>query len=108
MPAATSTIRLEARIGTDLYSMVKRAAELQGRTLADFVVAAVQKAAQHAIEQAEVIRLSRVDQACFALLLLSPPQWAPALERAFARRRRLLHELCAVPGVPECEGGSRA
>jgi GNAT superfamily N-acetyltransferase len=46
MPAATSTARLEARISTDLHSMLKRAAELQGRTMTDFVVSAVQDAAQ--------------------------------------------------------------
>ena len=90
MPAATSTARLEARISTELHSMLKRAAELQGRTMTDFVVAAVRDAAQRAIEQAEVIRLSLADQECFARALLSPPPPAPALERAFARRGKLL------------------
>ena len=46
MPVAISTARLEARISTDLHSMLKRAAELQGRTMTDFVVSAVQDAAQ--------------------------------------------------------------
>ncbi len=90
MPAAISTARLEARISTDLHAMLKRAAELQGRTMTDFVVAAVQDAAQRAIEQNEIIRLSLADQQCFAQALLSPPQPAQALERAFARRRTLL------------------
>jgi uncharacterized protein (DUF1778 family) len=90
MPAAISTARLEARISTDLHVMLKRAAELQGRTMTDFVVAAVQDAAQRTIEQAEVVRLSMADQACFAQALLSPPPAAPALERAFARRDALL------------------
>ena len=90
MPTTTSTARLEARISPDLHSMLKRAAELQGRTMTDFVVAAVQEAAQRAIEQSEVIRLSLADQKCFALALLSPPQPSPALKRAFARRSKLL------------------
>ncbi|GAB2727681.1 DUF1778 domain-containing protein [Melaminivora jejuensis] len=90
MSATPSTARLEARISTDLHAMLKRAAELQGRTVTDFVVAAVQEAAQHAIEQAEVIRLSLADQECFAQALLAPPQPAPALRRAFARRGKLL------------------
>lgn len=81
MPTANTTVRLDARISTDLHAMLKRAADLQGRTMADFVVAAVQDAAQRAIEQAEVVRLSLADQA-----LLSTPQSAPALERAFERR----------------------
>ncbi len=55
MPQPFSTARLEARISTDLHSMLKRAAELQGRTMTDFVVAAVQDAAQRAIEQVEII-----------------------------------------------------
>jgi uncharacterized protein (DUF1778 family) len=91
-PVATSTARLEARISTELHAMLKRAAELQGRTMTDFVVAAVQDAAQHAIEQAEVVRLSLADQECFAQALLSPPEPAPALQRAFERRRRLLRD----------------
>jgi len=89
MPLA-ATARLEARISVDLHAALKRAAELQGRTMTDFVVSAVQEAAQRAIEQAEIIRLSLADQECFAQALLSPPEPAPALQRAFARRRNLL------------------
>ena len=87
---SAATARLEARISTDLHAMLKRAAELQGRTMTDFVVAAVQDAAQNAITQSEVIRLSLADQECFAQALLSPPKASPALKRAFTRRRKLL------------------
>ena len=90
MPTTATTARLEARISSDLHSMLKRAAELQGRTMTDFVVAAVQSAAERAIEQAEIVRLSMADQECFAQALLSPPKQAPALKRAFARRAKLL------------------
>jgi uncharacterized protein (DUF1778 family) len=55
-------------------------------------VAAVQDAAQRAIEQAEVLRLSLADQERFAQALLSTPEAAPALQRAFERRRRLLRD----------------
>ena len=87
---STATARLEARVSPEVHAMLKRAAELQGRTLTDFVVSAAQDAARQAIEQAEVIRLSLADQACFAEALLAPPRPTPALERAFARRRQLL------------------
>jgi uncharacterized protein (DUF1778 family) len=90
MPAAITTARLEVRISTDLHAMLKRAAELQGRTMTDFVVSAVQEAAQRAIEQAEVVRLSRADQECFAQALLSPPEPEPILLRAFERSKALL------------------
>ena len=88
--AAIATARLEARISTDLHALLKRAAELQGRTMTDFVVSAVQEAAQRAIEQSEVIRLSLADQECFAQALLAPPKPNVALQRAFERRNKLL------------------
>jgi uncharacterized protein (DUF1778 family) len=90
MGSATSTARLEARISTDLHALLKRAAELQGRTMTDFVVGAVQDAAQRAVQQADVVRLSLADQECFAKALMKPAKPAPALKRAFARRRKLL------------------
>lgn len=86
----TPTARLEARISPDLHALLKRAAELRGCTLTDFVVSAVREAAQRAIEQSEIIRLSLADQECFARALLTPPEPAPALKRAFARRRQLV------------------
>jgi len=89
MPSSTTTARLEARISTDLHAMLKRAAELQGRTMTDFVVSAVRDAAQRAIEQAEVIRLSLADQQRFAAALLSPPRPSAALRRAMTRHDEL-------------------
>ena len=66
--------------------------------MTDFVVAAVQDAAQRAIEQSEVSRLSRADSECFAQALRSPPHPTPALERAFASRRKLLRAECLMVG----------
>lgn len=90
MSSTVPTARLEARISTHLHAMLKRAAELEGRTMTDFVVSAVQDAAQRAIEQAEVVKLTLADQECFARALLAPALPVPALARAFARRRKLL------------------
>lgn len=90
MTTAVSTARLEARISTELHAMLKHAADIQGRTMTDFVVAAVQQAARQAIEQAEVMRLTMADQENFANALLAPPKPAPALKRAFAKRRKLI------------------
>ncbi|MCX7693327.1 DUF1778 domain-containing protein [Tepidimonas taiwanensis] len=87
---SVATARLEARISAELHALIKRAAALQGRTVTDFVVSTVQDAARRAIEESEVIRLTLSDQEHFAQALLSPPPAAPALERAFARRRKLL------------------
>ena len=90
MPSAAPTARLEARISTELHAMLKRAAEIQGHSLTDFVVSAVQEAAQHAIKQGEVVRLSLANSERFAQALLSPPAPSQALGRAFGRRPKLL------------------
>ena len=87
---AAAAARLEARISPELHKLLKRAAEVQGRSLTDFVVTAVQDAAQRAIEQSELIRLSLADQELFAKTLLSPPEPSPALRRAMARHDTLL------------------
>lgn len=90
MPTTIATSRLEARISTDLHALLKRAAEVQGRTMTDFVISAVQEAAQRAIEQSDLMRLSLADQACFADTLISPPKATSALKRAFVRRKKLV------------------
>jgi hypothetical protein len=64
-----------------------------------FVASAAQEAAQRAIEQAEIIRLSFADLSFFAEALLSPPVPNPALQRAFVRRQKLLKTACAVPAI---------
>ncbi len=86
----TRTARIEARIAPEALAVVKRAAELQGRSVSDFVVAAAQEAAHRTIEETEIIRLSVEDQRVLAEALLNPPDPAPALVRAAARYRRLV------------------
>jgi len=70
--------------------VVRRAAEIQGRSVSDFVVAAAQEAAQRTITEIEVIRLSREAQEKFAALLLCPPAPAPALKKAFERHHAVI------------------
>jgi len=84
----TRTSRIEARISPDALAIVKRAAEIQGRSLSDFVVAAAQEAAHRTIEETQIIRLSVEDQEAFAEAVLNPPPLAPAMERAIERYRR--------------------
>jgi len=84
------TARIEARIAPDALAVVKRAAEIQGRSVSDFVVAAAQEAAHRTLDEATLIRLSAEDQRRFVDLLLTPPPLAPALERAREAHARLI------------------
>lgn len=87
---APKAARLETRISSELMSMLRHAAQLQDRTLTDFVVGAAQEAARRAIAQANLVQISLTDQERFAQALIDPPKPNAALKRAFARRRKLL------------------
>lgn len=89
---STRSTRLEARISPDALAVVKRAAEIQGRSLSDFVVAAAQDAAQRTIAETQLVRLSVADQRTFAEAIANPPEPAPALQRAKASHRRLVSD----------------
>ena len=84
-----ATARLEARLPANVHAMLKRAAQIQGRTLTDFVVGAAQEAALRTIEQTQIIQLSAQDQLRFAQALLDPPKPNAALMRASEHHRRL-------------------
>ena len=86
----TRTARVEARIAPEALAVVRRAAELQGRSVSDFLVAAALKDAQRTIEDVQIVRLSVDDQQRFADLLLNPPALAPAMKRALKARKRLI------------------
>lgn len=94
MKTATTnrTARLEARITPDALVVVRRAAELQGRSVSDFVVVATLEAAQKTIAEIEIVCLSREAQERFAMLLLHPPTPTTALKKAFKGHRSLIME----------------
>ena len=83
--ATEQTARLEARLPASIYATLKRAAELKGRSITDFVVSAAHEAAQRAIEEEGIIRLSAEDQLRFAETLINPPPPNEALGRAKRR-----------------------
>lgn len=95
MPTPTDTnrvSRIEARIAPDVLSAVKRAAEIEGRSVSDFVVAAARAAAERTIEEAQIIRLSLADQEHIATVLASSPAASKALDRAFAAHKELIRD----------------
>jgi uncharacterized protein (DUF1778 family) len=86
------TARIDARLAPEALAMVRRAAEIEGRTVSDFVVDAAQQAARKTIEDTHIIRLAAEDQLRFAKMLLEPAPLTPAMERARAAHARLTQE----------------
>jgi uncharacterized protein (DUF1778 family) len=89
---STRAARVEARIAPDMLAVARRAAELQGRSVSDFLVPAGLEAARRTIEETQIIRLSVEDQQRFAATLLDSPPLAPAMEHALAAHDRLIRE----------------
>jgi uncharacterized protein (DUF1778 family) len=90
MAQETKTTRVHARIAPQALEVVKRAAELQGRSVSDFMIAAAQEAAYRTIEENQIIRLSVEDQRAFADAILNPPAPNDALRRAAEAYRDLV------------------
>lgn len=87
---STRSKRIEARIAPEVLATVRRAAEMQGRSLSEFVVQAAEQAAQRTIENLQVVRLSSEDQIRFVESLLNEnAEPAPAMRRAAEHHRNL-------------------
>jgi len=70
-----TTARLEARLPNDVHALLKRAAEIEGRTLNRFCSYRRRvKPLAGPIEATEIIRLSVEDQRQIAEALLNPPE----------------------------------
>jgi uncharacterized protein (DUF1778 family) len=86
----TRSARLEARISPDVLAAVKRAAEIEGRSVSDFVVDAARHAAERTIEETQIIRFSLADQMRVAAILAAPPTPSAGLDRAMDAHRALI------------------
>ena len=77
--------RLEARVTPETKSLLQQAADLEGRTLTDFVIASVQAEAYRVIERHHKLKLSQEDSKVFVEALLNPPLPNDALKSAALR-----------------------
>lgn len=84
--------RLEARLTPEQKSLFLRAAEVQGRSLTDFVISSALEKASQVLTEMALIRLNAAESQAFASALLSEPRKTPNLEKAFEHRRRLIEE----------------
>lgn len=84
----TKTARLEARITAEQKELIERAAAYEGRSVSDFVVAIVQRAAKDVIQEHELLRLNESQSRTFVETLLNPPEANEPLQRAADEYRR--------------------
>jgi uncharacterized protein (DUF1778 family) len=82
--------RLVARLSTEDKAIIRRAADMNGQTLGDFVVSSAFAAAEELIQKREVIVLSERDSIAFVEAILSSKGPNDALRKAFERHRELI------------------
>ncbi len=82
--------RFEARNSSQQKERLQRAADLEGRTLSDFVIESAQRAAEDVIRKHEVISLSARDSRRFVQALLDPSPPNERLRDAAAYYRRVI------------------
>lgn len=85
-----ATARLEARITPEIKALLQKAADLEGRTLTDFVVASVQAEAHRVIQRHQVLQLSLEDSEAFVDALLNPPEPNDSLQSAALRYKQVI------------------
>jgi uncharacterized protein (DUF1778 family) len=84
-PALPKPERLEARVTREQKQLIEHAAELEGRSITDFVVASAQSAARQVIQDHEILKLTARDREVFVQALLNPPQPTDKLRQAVRR-----------------------
>jgi len=79
--------RFDARLDEDQKTLIQRAADLEGRTMTDFVLHSAKVAAERTIQDRAIMVLSARDTEAFVNAILNPPEPGPVL-RAAARAHK--------------------
>ena len=82
--ATSKVYRFDARLDEDQKTLIQRAADLEGRTMTDFVLHSAKVAAERTIQERAMLILSARDTETFVNAILNPPEPGPVL-RAAAR-----------------------
>ncbi len=84
----TRSSRLEARISSEQKALFEKAAELQGCSLSNFIIASAREAALKTIREHEVIRLVGPDRDAFIAALINPPKPTRKMREAARRFKK--------------------
>ena len=76
------TDKIEASVKPEIKALLQEAADLQGRSLDDFILSTVQAEAKRVIEQYRILKLSKEDAEAFAEEVLNPSPPNPVLKEA--------------------------
>jgi uncharacterized protein (DUF1778 family) len=76
------TYRFDARLNEEQKLLIQRAADLEGRSMTDFVLHSAEVAAQQTIERRTILVLTARETEAFVDAILNPPDPSPVLRKA--------------------------
>jgi uncharacterized protein (DUF1778 family) len=76
------TYRFDARLNEEQKLLIQRAADLEGRTMTDFVLHSAESAAERTIEKRAMLILTARETEAFANAILNPPDPGGVLRQA--------------------------
>jgi uncharacterized protein (DUF1778 family) len=74
--------RFDARLDEGQKKLIQRAADLEGRTMTDFVLHSAEVAAERTIQERVMVNLSARETEAFVNAILNPPEPGPVLRAA--------------------------
>lgn len=87
MPSA-KTYRFDARLNEQQKLLIQRAADLEGRTMTDFVLHSAKAAAEQTIERRSILILTARETEAFADAILNPAEPGDVLRKAAREYRK--------------------
>lgn len=84
------TYRFDARLNEAQKLLIQRAADLEGRSMTDFVLHSAESAAERTIEKRSMLILTARESEAFANAILSPPNPGAVLRKAAREYRKKL------------------
>ena len=84
--------RLDVRMTPERKTLIERAANLEGRSLTEFVVSSAAEKAEETIRRREMMTLSARDSVAFVEAILNPPTPGERLLAAARRYREFVGE----------------
>src|ERR1700681_749274 len=80
--ASAKTYRFDARLNEEQKILIQRAADLEGRTMTDFVLHSAEDAAERTIQERAILIASARETEMFVNALLNPPEPGSVLRGA--------------------------
>lgn len=87
---AAKLYRFDARLNEEQKILIQRAADLQGRTMTDFVLHSAEMAAEKTIHERALLVLTVRESETFVRAILNPPEPGPVLRTAAREHKRMI------------------